>query len=537
MRAKVRKGRSIEKEKKMATNKVADYIVITDAPSQIGGLGGQWRFKVPLNIDLNSYAVLYFVLREMDADDVTLNVKINGKPISTPPYLTFNGDDHPFRSMHEVFKLKDVNISLDQDSSPPANQLEFSMNAQDHDYITVSDIVLWFQVDSGKMDAILLDGVHGDIIAGARSDDSGKVTSGEGQDGDLVLNDGKGHERIHLDAGAANLSMGGHGEDGDILLNSYEGEGYQRIHLDAGGANMWIGGNDADGDIMVFPNGVGGSSYRKGDDRADPDMASFHLDGDKARLTIGGGIHPSQHPIKEAIPDPDSKSGEIYLRAAIEEQESEGHSGWLFKSVNRIVMLADDPGIGMGGLPSGAHIHVGGFGAPGRLYLYPSSALNHTTSTSKIRLDGETGEITAVLFTPNPDCAEDFEVEEAEAVEPGTVLVIGEDAKLHVSHRAYDKRVAGVVSGAGDYRPGIILGRRAGQQTNRLPVALVGRVFCKVDADQGAIEIGDLLTSSSEPGYAMKASDPVQAFGAVLGKALSSLGSGRGLIPVMVALH
>src|SRR5579884_658154 len=161
MRAKVRKGRSIEKEKKMATNKVADYIVITDAPSQIGGLGGQWRFKVPLNIDLNSYAVLYFVLREMDADDVTLNVKINGKPISTPPYLTFNGDDHPFRSMHEVFKLKDVNISLDQDSSPPANQLEFSMNAQDHDYITVSDIVLWFQVDSGKMDAILLDGVHG----------------------------------------------------------------------------------------------------------------------------------------------------------------------------------------------------------------------------------------------------------------------------------------------------------------------------------------------------------------------------------------
>jgi hypothetical protein len=68
-------------------------------------------------------------------------------------------------------------------------------------------------------------------------------------------------------------------------------------------------------------------------------------------------------------------------------------------------------------------------------------------------------------------------------------------------------------------------------------VALIGKTYCKVDASNGAIEVGDLLTVSSIPGHAMKASDPARAFGAVLGKALRPLGSGRGLIPILVALQ
>ena len=65
----------------------------------------------------------------------------------------------------------------------------------------------------------------------------------------------------------------------------------------------------------------------------------------------------------------------------------------------------------------------------------------------------------------------------------------------------------------------------------------MGRVYCKVDANHGAIEVGDLLTTSSTPGHAMKASDPLRSFGAVIGKALSDLKSGTGLIPVLVALQ
>jgi hypothetical protein len=58
----------------------------------------------------------------------------------------------------------------------------------------------------------------------------------------------------------------------------------------------------------------------------------------------------------------------------------------------------------------------------------------------------------------------------------------------------------------------------------------------KVDARFGPIHAGDLLVASSHAGYAMKATDKMQAFGAVIGKALGNLDSGTGLIPVMVTL-
>jgi hypothetical protein len=58
----------------------------------------------------------------------------------------------------------------------------------------------------------------------------------------------------------------------------------------------------------------------------------------------------------------------------------------------------------------------------------------------------------------------------------------------------------------------------------------------KVDASFGAIHAGDLLTTSPHAGYAMKANDKAQAFGATIGKALSDLDKGTGTIPVMVTL-
>lgn len=115
-------------------------------------------------------------------------------------------------------------------------------------------------------------------------------------------------------------------------------------------------------------------------------------------------------------------------------------------------------------------------------------------------------------------------------------MVLGNEGALFQSQQAYDKRVAGVISGAGGYKPGIILDK---QQTlgNRQPIALFGKVFCKVDAQFGAIEVGDLLTTSSTQGHAMKAEDPTKAFGSVIGKALRPLKKGQGLIPIMIALQ
>jgi hypothetical protein len=65
----------------------------------------------------------------------------------------------------------------------------------------------------------------------------------------------------------------------------------------------------------------------------------------------------------------------------------------------------------------------------------------------------------------------------------------------------------------------------------------MGKVYCWVDAVSGAIQVGDLLTTSPTPGHAMKAIDRERAFGAVIGKALRPWVEGRGLIPVLLALQ
>ncbi len=98
-------------------------------------------------------------------------------------------------------------------------------------------------------------------------------------------------------------------------------------------------------------------------------------------------------------------------------------------------------------------------------------------------------------------------------------LIADQDGPMQESTRPYDTGVAGVVSGVGEYRPGIVLDKQASLD-GRAHVALVGKAFCKVDAAYSPVEVGDLLTTSAMPGHAMKATDPVRAFSAVIGKAL-----------------
>ncbi|HET9893795.1 MAG TPA: hypothetical protein VFQ44_02565 [Streptosporangiaceae bacterium] len=147
--------------------------------------------------------------------------------------------------------------------------------------------------------------------------------------------------------------------------------------------------------------------------------------------------------------------------------------------------------------------------------------------------------VTGDISLPGADCAEEFAVVGTEPCEPGTVMVISADGEaLQASQDPYDRKVVGVISGAGNNKPGITLDKRpsAGQQA-RMAIGLIGKVYCKVDADISPISVGDLLTTSATPGHAMKATDQTRAFGAVIGKALQPQTSGRGLIPIVVALQ
>ena len=135
------------------------------------------------------------------------------------------------------------------------------------------------------------------------------------------------------------------------------------------------------------------------------------------------------------------------------------------------------------------------------------------------------------------DLAEPFETEGLPP-EPGTVMVIDEKhpGRLKPSAFSYDTKVAGVVSGAHGIRPGITA-RQEGRLDRGSPIALTGRVYVKADADYGVILPGDLLVTSETPGHAMRADDRARANGAILGKAMTSLDSGRGEVLILVGLQ
>jgi hypothetical protein len=148
-----------------------------------------------------------------------------------------------------------------------------------------------------------------------------------------------------------------------------------------------------------------------------------------------------------------------------------------------------------------------------------------------------TGNLTAAdVILSGADCAEEFDVNESDGIEPGSVVVFDGNGVLDTSETSYDKRVAGVISGAGCFRPGVVLDRRISDR-RRLPVALIGKVYCKVDASYAAIEVGDFLTTSPTRGHAMKVTTGSEAFGSVIGKALAPFSGGCGLIPVLVSLQ
>lgn len=142
----------------------------------------------------------------------------------------------------------------------------------------------------------------------------------------------------------------------------------------------------------------------------------------------------------------------------------------------------------------------------------------------------------ATPATPATDASADA----ASAVAPGMVVVIdpAHPGALRVAAGAYDTKVAGVVSGANGLATGIVLKSEGNSLADgEHAVAMTGRVWCWVDAERGAVQPGDLLTTSPTPGHAMRAADSTRAHGAVLGKAMTPLASGRGLVLVLVNLQ
>jgi hypothetical protein len=183
---------------------------------------------------------------------------------------------------------------------------------------------------------------------------------------------------------------------------------------------------------------------------------------------------------------------------------------------------------GTGGLfanVAGGNILEGGFGQP---------------ETTVFRVDG-TGRVFADGgFQPSgADFAESMAVAgDRSKYAAGDLLVIDPAAnrRLALAQQPYSTLVAGIYS----TKPGMLGTTRKMDEAapkNEVPLAVVGIVPCKVTAENGPIQIGDLLVSSSAPGHAMKGTDRNRMLGAVVGKALEPLPQGNGVIQVLVTLQ
>lgn len=160
-----------------------------------------------------------------------------------------------------------------------------------------------------------------------------------------------------------------------------------------------------------------------------------------------------------------------------------------------------------------------------------------TTPQAKLHVNG-TARVN-ILEIVGADLAEKFPTSEGGPIEPGTVLEIDPNhaGHLRVASTARSTLVAGVVSGAGGLSAGTIMGNLPGSE-DHTPVALSGRVWVKCDASDASIRPGDMLTTSSTPGHAMRTPDPSDAQGAIIGKAMTPLARGeRGLVLVLVNLQ
>jgi hypothetical protein len=250
--------------------------------------------------------------------------------------------------------------------------------------------------------------------------------------------------------------------------------------------------------------------------RSNHPLSFFINDGLPSMTISGGGISMASSSGFFTVGSPNGESGASIQRG--------GNRGDIRFEGSTLKLVAG-PGSGPPGSLSGLAVNTAG-----------NVGIGTTSPAAKLDVIGTTR--TSVLtITGGADIAEPFSMKEDE-LEKGSVVVIDEErpGRLKRSMSAYDRRVAGIVSGANGINAGISL-RQEGAMDGGQNVALSGRVYVRADASGGAIQPGDMLTTSDTPGCAMKVGDHTRAQGAVIGKAMSSLAEGRGLVLVLVTLQ
>lgn len=368
-----------------------------------------------------------------------------------------------------------------------------------------------------------------------------------GKEGDIRVTNAAGDLRFHFDGKYAALYLGGPGNEGDLIVR--DGANKERIKLDGGEGRICV--KDAAGEERVRLDGEGnivvkdaagnvqlqfysnkGALYlgtRPRNESPGIDLSLFRdrikLDGAEGVISVkdeGGSQAFLIDGNNLFAGGKDAGGGSVIVRDNENKTRIQlnGHDGriWVkaWNSNNNAVEIGAE-----------AILYLGCEGRDGALVVRDNE------NKQRIKLDGSEGDI----ILSNADAAEDFDVANAAEVAAGMVMVLEPDGTLTPCSSAYDQTVVGVVSGADRYKPGIVFDRGEKADDRRVPISVMGKVACRVDADYGSIRAGDLLTTSPSSGFAMKAVDPARAFGAIIGKALHRLDDGAGLVPMLISLQ
>jgi hypothetical protein len=326
-------------------------------------------------------------------------------------------------------------------------------------------------------------------------------------------------------------------------LKFYVRNGQASMSVDTNGNIVMTpnGGNGGYGStVFGSPSGESGMSIRGAD--VGGNRADLRFNGTSVKLVAGPGIGPPGLSSGVAVTiggnvgiGTDNPLAKLHVEApGAAEATIKGASERAILSLNST----------LAGQNQVWTLESGLFGTPGLFGIY-----DRTVNRARLTIDsGGVVGVDALQIRGGADLSEHFDVKAvvdsvrdgiSGGTKPGMVARIDPEnpGKLVISSEAYDRRVAGIISGAGGVKPGMVMSQDGTIADGTHPVALTGRVYCYVDASYGAITPGDLLTTSDTPGHAMRVVDHARAQGAILGKAMTALKEGRGMVLVLVTLQ
>jgi hypothetical protein len=403
--------------------------------------------------------------------------------------------------------------------------------------------------------------LDGDTDSVADADTSGSIlirSTGGGPGGELVIGNDDGFHTIQALGGSAgtggtlelfNESQAGtvfldgdSSNDGLIRLRDADGNTGVLLRADSAGSvageiSMY---NDAGYETVELIAAEGDSTngaqlrMRKANNTSTVLLDAEHgTDGGAYLQLDGGATDPTAYFIGSG-----SSRVDATLRVH-NDQPNEGMAGYLTNNSNFATVHMKNDGTGETlwlENNGGGHLIVARSTARWEFWVDGDGY----TNSRVLRIHGGADLSEGFDVRPTPTEAED-DPSRADG-EPASGMVVSIDpsspGRLVVSHEPYDRKVAGIISGAGGVNPGMLMGQAGSDADGDYPVALTGRVYCLCDASSGAIEPGDMLTTSETPGHAMKVTDHTRATGAIIGKAMTHLVKGEtGLVLVLVSLQ